>query len=178
MHVRKLAALILTLTLPGCGGSSTPTAPTPTPVVIELVSGSYALTLSMAQSGEQICNGSICASTSLCIGPGGPPAVRTLTTAVRLERSGDAVSVRPEDSSATFRLDLNIVGRAVGGVASGEFRNGTVHMSVGSGRGGQAAAAVVGNMLSASVAGTIDGQVSIGEYGCSNNGHSWTLAPR
>jgi hypothetical protein len=179
MRVSRLAAVILPLTLLGCGGSSTPTGPTstPTPVVLDLVSGSYALTVTMSQSGEPVCNGGICSSLSLCSGVGGPPSVRTVTTVVRLDRSGNAVTIRPEDASSTFRLDLNVSGRAVDGTASGELRSGTAQMSVGSGQGGQTAAVAAGTMLPASVAGTIDGQVSIGGYGCSNNGHSWALSP-
>jgi hypothetical protein len=74
-------------------------------------------------------------------------------------------------------MDLRTAGSALGGTASGQFRDGPQQVVVASGE-GQAAALATGTMLTASIAGKIDGQVSIGGYSCSNNGHSWTLAPR
>jgi hypothetical protein len=70
MRMRNVAALIVLLTLPGCGGHSTPSAPTPTPTAVpfDLVPGSYALKLTMSPSGEPVCNGSICTSISVCSG--------------------------------------------------------------------------------------------------------------
>jgi len=37
---------------------------------------------------------------------------------------------------------------------------------------------LTGTVLEAAVAGRIDGQVETDGYGCSNNGHTWTLTPR
>jgi hypothetical protein len=106
-----------------------------------------------------------------------PPSVSTVTTVIRLDRSGDDVTIRSEDPAATFRIDLRIAGTALGGTASGQFRDGTLQVSVAPG-GGQTAAVTTGSTLAGSATGRIDGQVSIGGYSCSNNGHMWTLTQR
>ena len=173
MRGRIVTALVVPLTFLACGGHSTPTSPTS--AVLDLVPGSYALTLTMSQHGECPDGTSICMTISLCVGAGGPSA-STVTTVVRLDRSGDAVTIRPEDPSATFRLDLHVTGSDVAGTASGEFRDGALRVAVASG--GKSAAAATGTVLTASVAGKLDGDLSIGGYGCANNGHTWTLAPR
>ena len=175
MQVRTFAALAVPLIFIACGGHTTPAAPSP--AVLDLVPGSYALTLSMSQTGDPVCTAAGCFATSVCVGNSDASTVRTLTGAVRLERIGDAVTIRPDDPSSTFRLDLQITGTALGGSASGQFRDGGLQLSVEPRAGAQAAAAT-GTVMSASVAGKIDGQVSIGGYGCSNNGHGWTLTPR
>ena len=175
MRTRHVAALIVLLTLLGCGGGhSTPAAPTPITAVADLVPGTYALTLTMSQQGDPVCNGGFCTSVGLCIGMS--PPVRTLATVVSLDRSGDAVTIRPQDPSATFRLDLRIAGTALAGTASGQFRDGALQISVAGP--GQSPGVATGTMLAGSVAGRIDGQVSIGGYSCSNNGHMWTLTQR
>jgi hypothetical protein len=177
MHIRPVAALIIPLILLGCGGHTTPASPTPPTVVVNLVPGSYLLTLTMSKQGDPICNGGFCTSVGLCIALGAPPPVSTLATVVSLDRSGDAVTIRPQDPSATFRLDLSIAGTALAGTASGQFRDGALQISVAPGA-GQSAGVATGTMLAGSVAGRIDGQVSIGGYSCSNNGHMWTLTQR
>ena len=177
MRIRHVAALIVLLTLLGCGGGhSTPASPTPTTAVVDLVPGTYALTLTMSQQGDPVCNGGFCTSVGLCIAFGALPPVRTLATVVSLDRSGDAVTIRPQDPSATFRLDLSIDGTALTGTASGQFRDGALQISVAGA--GQSAGVASGTLLAGSVAGRIDGQVSIGGYSCSNNGHMWTLTQR
>jgi hypothetical protein len=141
------------------------------------VTGTYALTVSMSSSGDPICNNGICFSAGLCINVGEPPSMRAVTTAVHLERSGDTISIRPEDPSASFRMELHVEANALSGTASGQFRDGNVQLSVVSGQ-GQSAAAVTGTVQAASVAGKIDGQVGLGGYSCSSNGHTWNLVPR
>jgi hypothetical protein len=111
---------------------------------------------------------------SLCGGVDGAPSATSAAAAVRLERSGDAVTILAEDA-ASFRMDVNVAGSAVTGTASGKFQDGALPVLAG---GGQAPAKVTGTRLPASVAGAFDGQVTIGTYGCSNNGHGWTLVPR
>jgi hypothetical protein len=177
MRVSRLAAVILPLTLLGCGSSSTPTAPGSGAAVIELRPGSYALRLTMSRTGVPDCSSGLCVSVTVCSGLGVPPSIGTLTAMVRLERSGNTITIRPEDATATFRFDLTITGTVLDGTVSGQLRSGTLLASVASG-GGQAPAVATGTLLAESVAGKIDGQVSIGEAGCSNNGHSWTLTPR
>ena len=173
MRGRIVTALVVPLTFLACGGHSTPTSPTSG--VLDLVPGSYALKLTMSQYGECPDSSVICLTVSLCGGAGGPSA-STATTVVRLDRSGDAVTIRPEDPSATFRLDLHVAGSVLTGTASGEFREGALGVAVT--HGGTSAAVATGTVLTASVAGKLDGDLSIGGYGCSNNGHTWTLAPR
>lgn len=174
MKVRTFTGLAVSLIVTACGGHSTPAAPSP---VLDLVPGSYALTLSISQTGDPVCTAAGCFATSVCVGNSGASTVRTVTGGVRLERAGDAVIIRPDDPSSTFRLDLQITGNALTGSASGQFRDGGLQLSVEPRSGAQAAAAT-GTVMSVSVAGKIDGQVSIGGYGCSNNGHGWTLTPR
>jgi hypothetical protein len=175
MRGRIAAALVVPLTVLACGGHSTPTSPTS--AVLDLVPGSYALTLTMSQHGDAQCpdGTSVCMTISLCGGVGGPSA-STVATVVRLDRSGDAVTIRPEGPSATFRLDLHVAGSVLTGTASGEFREGALRVAVAPG--GTSVAVATGTVLTASVAGKLDGNLSIGGYGCSNNGHTWTLAPR
>jgi hypothetical protein len=129
----------------------------------------------MSQSGEPVCNGSICTSISVCGGGDGPPAVMTFTTVVRLDRTGDVITIRPEDSAATLRMDLRITATELAGTATGQFRDGALQVSVSGG--GKPDGAATGTLLG-SVSGRIDGQVSIGGYSCSNNGHAWALARR
>jgi len=178
MRVSTVAAFVLPLTLLGCGGHSTPSTPTPTPtaVLFNVVSGSYQLKLSMSFSGEPICTGGFCRSISVCGGVGSAPSINTFSTPVRLDRTGDAVTIHPEDPSATLRLDLRITGSDAAGTVSGNFRDGAHQIAVTS-AGGQPAA-MTGTVLEAAVAGRIEGQVETDGYGCSNNGHTWTLTPR
>lgn len=180
MRLPQLATLVIPLTVLGCGGSSSPTSPaSPTSTLLGVVSGAYALTITMSSSGEPVCDNGLCASLSLCSGASGAPSVRTLTTVVRLDRSGDAISVRPEDATASFRMDLSMAADTVAGTASGQFRDTAQQLSltITAGQVGQAAAVATGTVLTSSVTGKIDGQVGIAGYSCSNNGHIWTLVP-
>ena len=174
-RARKFAALIVALTCLSCGGHSTPTAPAST--VLDLVTGPYALTVTMSSIGDPICTNGVCLSAGLCSRVGDPPTLRPVTAAVRLDRSGDAISIRPEDASSSFRMELRLETNALSGTASGQLRDGNVQLSIVSAQ-GQAGAGVTGTVLAASVAGKIDGQVGIGGYSCSNNGHTWGLTRR
>ena len=162
---RLFVAPLLALLVPACGGSSTPTAPPPavaTPL-FNILTGAYTLTLTMSQSSDGVCTGG--------------PSLSTLTTLVRLDRSGDAVTVSTEDPAATFRIDLHMSGTALDGTVAGQFRDGAVQASV-SAREGRSAATTTAAVMSGSVTGKIDGRVSIGGYSCSSNAHAWTLARR
>lgn len=186
MRLQKVAALVIPLTFVACGGS-TPTTPTSagspstppaTSTALDVVTGTYLLTVAMSQRGEPTCdNSGICISISLCGGMTGPPPASVLTTLVRVDRSGDTIAIRPEDASASFRMDLRIAANTVSGPASGQFRDSNVQLSLIIGA-GQAPAMATGSVLATSVAGKIDGQVGVGGYSCSNNGHTWTLVPR
>jgi len=180
MRVNRVAALIVPLTLFGCGGHSLPTVPTSPSiplVLFNVVPGSYGLKITLSSSGDPVCNAAgICTSISVCSGTQGPSSVSSFTTAVRLDRSGDAVTIRPDDASATLRIDLRIAGSVAAGTVSGQFRDGAHQIAVAS-AGGQPAA-MTGAVLEAAVAGRIDGQVGTDGYSCSNDGHTWTLTPR
>jgi hypothetical protein len=187
MRPLDIAAFAVSLTLLACGGRSTPAAPTslpldvvPSTTALNLVPGNYALTVTMAPRGEPTCDNGICIAVSLCGGLSGPPSVSALTAAVHLDRSADAITVRSEDMSATFRMDLLIVANTLSGTASGQFRDPMLQLSlaIGTGHVGQSAAQATGTVLATSVVGKIDGSVGIGGYSCSNNGHTWTLVPR
>ena len=177
MQLRKLATVVLSVTLLACGRDSTPTGPTS---VLGLTPGTYALTVTMSTFGEPICTNGVCIAGGACAGQADQPAVRALTTVIRLDRSGDALTVRPEDSSASFRMNLQIAANALTGTAAGQFRDPTLQLSlaIAAGHPGQSAAVATGNVMTTSVAGKIDGQISVGAYSCSNNGHTWTLVPR
>jgi len=185
MRLQNIAALVIPLTVVACGGS-TPTAPTAggghsTPPArstgLDIVAGTYVFTVAMSERGEPTCNNGICVSVSLCAGAPGPTPASGVTTVVRVERSGDSIEIRPEDATASFRMQLRIAANTVSGTASGQFRDSNLQLSLVIGA-GQAPAVATGILLTASVAGKLDGQVSIGGYSCSNNGHSWTLIPR
>ena len=106
IRARRFAALIVALTCLSCGGHSTPTAPAST--VLDLVTGPYALTVTMSSIGDPICTNGVCLSAGLCSRVGDPPTLRPVTAAVRLDRSGDAISIRPEDASSSFRMELRL----------------------------------------------------------------------
>ena len=180
MRLPQLATLLIPLTFLACGSKSSPTAATSPSTVLDLVPGAYALTITMSSSGEPVCNNGFCTSVGLCGGGSGIPSVRTLTAVVHLDRSGDAIAVRAEDVTASFRMDVSMAANTVTGTMSGEFRDATHQLSltIRGGQPSQAAAVATGTVLTASVAGKIDGQLGIAGYACSNNGHSWTLVPR
>ena len=74
----------------------------------------------MSSSAEPVCNNGVCVSVSLC-GGGTPPAIRATTAPVRLERSGDATTIRPEQAQDSLRMNLRVADNMVSGTASGEF---------------------------------------------------------
>jgi hypothetical protein len=115
---------------------------------------------------------------STCVGfPGGQPGFVGISapTAAQVERTGDSITVRPDDPAATFRMDLQISGATVSGTASGQYRSAATVIAVG----GSSGAAVVTGILGPSfMSGALTGSVSVESLTCSNNGHSWSLAPR
>jgi hypothetical protein len=174
MHIRNVAALIVSMTLFGCGGASTPAAPTSTGG-LNLIDGTYRLTLSMSASGEPTCNNSgVCLAVSLCGGVATAPSLRPVTTTARLERIADQITIRAEDPSSTLVFDLRLAGKALSGTASGQLRDGALQIVVGEAH----AAIATGLVLPTSVTGKLEGQLSAGGYSCSNNGHTWSLSPQ
>lgn len=143
-----------------------------------LASGPYRLTLSMSTTGDSVCNnGSGCVSASLCLSSGGVQLIGvSVPIEVRVERTGDDVVIRAEDGSATFGMNLRIRGSALAGTASGEFRSGG-HVVTVDGGSPQSAATVTGT-TAPFPSGSLEGAITIGGAGCSNNGHRWSLLPR
>jgi len=175
IRARKFAALIVALTCLSCGGHSTPTAPAST--VLDLVTGPYALTVTMSSIGDPIC-------TKRCLPFRGTVQQSWRSADVAAShRCGPLGQVgRCDQHSSRRRLLLVSHGtppqtNALSGTASGQLRDGNVQLSIVSAQ-GQAGAGVTGTVLAASVAGKIDGQVGIGGYSCSNNGHTWGLTRR
>lgn len=118
---------------------------------------------------------------SLCVGGGVQPIAVSVPIEVRAERMGDVVEIRPEDGSATFRMNMLITGVALYGTASGQFRSGSLVVTVDGGS-PQSAATVTGSTVpvfaSGFASGSLEGSIMVGGAGCSNNGHRWSLLPR
>lgn len=176
VRAHAVASLVL-VSLAACGARSTPTRPSP--ATVDLASGSYNLVLTMSTTGDPTCTGVGCSTASLCYGISGaaPLVAISVPAAVRVERVADAVTVRPDDATATFRMDLQIAGTALSGTASGQYRSGATTVRVDNGT-PVGAAVVTGTLLAPFVSGRLTGAIDIGGTGCSNDGHRWTLTPR
>lgn len=163
-----------------CGGGTSPVQPS-TPTIFPpttIATGEYRLMLTMSTSGDPVCTGSGCVTASLCVSTGGvQPIAISVPIEVRAERTGDDVAIRPEDGSATFRMNLRISGAALSGTASGQFRSGGHVVTVDGGT-PQSAATVMGTTAPVFASGSLEGAIMIGGAGCSNNGHRWSLLPR
>jgi hypothetical protein len=172
-RVFAVAALILA---PSCGGGLTPpTISTPVPA---LPSGPYVLNVSIGGGGGQF---------STCVSSG---ALDTgaLAANVELQHTGSAVAIQPDDSTATFRMDLQMSGATLSGTATGQFLStGRVVAVAGQ---GAAAAAVVGTATNSGAGGNLTGNVSasaggtvgaggiVSTVGVSCNGGNWSVSPR
>jgi hypothetical protein len=102
----------------------------------------------------------------------------SVPTTVQVDRAGNSVTIRPMDSAATFRMDLQISGAAISGTASGQYPDGVSVLRVDNGTPGTAATAT-GTLLTSSVlvaTGNIAGTVEVAGIRCANNGHSWMLS--
>ena len=173
MLCRTSAALVILLAATGCGDNALPSSPgaVPTHGSTLLSSGPYTLMVTVSPTGESVCEGGFCRSMSLCFGS--PPSAASFATSVQVDASGNGVMVVADAPGATFRMDLRSAGKALTGTAAGQFAEGLRQVSV------SGSAAVTGSLGTAGhAAGRMDGQLSTGSYGCSNNGHGWTLTPR
>ena len=134
------------------------------------MSGLYTLTINVSMSGNPICNGSgICASVSLCVGT---PDTAPARIEVAIDRSGDEATVRAADGSQSLAMRLNTASVPATGSISGTARDARgVAVDVKGTLTGQGS---TNPAIAAS--GSIDGDVTIGGAGCSNNGHTWTLS--
>jgi len=176
--MRRWAVLLAIAFAVGCGSRGA-TAPTPASdgPLINVTSGTYRLLLNMSTTGDPVCDGLACSSVSLCAQVAGAPLISVFTpTTAMIERTGDALVVRPADSAATFRMDLLLRDGTVSGTASGRFSTGGITVQVGNGTPG-GPAVVTGTLQRNSLAGTLQGSIEVGGSGCSNNGHTWSLTP-
>ena len=170
-RVLLAAALVLA---GSCGGS--PTAPaqgTTVPPVrpVVLGSGPYTLAVTLATTGLPVCQNGFCTSNSLCVNN---PTSMSTSFNVDLERTGDTASVRVPDSGASLVLSLQIAQSSVTGTVAGSARDANgVQVDVSGAVTGSAPA-----NAAIAVSGNIDGQFSVGDGGCSNNGHAWWVTPR
>jgi hypothetical protein len=97
---------------------------------------------------------------------------------VQLDHSGSTITVTPDDSAATFRMQLQQTGATLLGTAFGQFQDSAATVRV-SGSSPNDSAAAIATVGPSSVSGGLTGSVSFDPgMGCTNNGHTWTLAPR
>ena len=136
------------------------------------VSGTYQLTLTTAQSGQQ-CGPQGCFSTGVCAFATGATLPPPVSGTVRLDRSGDDLTIRADSAAGTFAMQLHLSGSSVSGTASGSFKNATTQLTLGAP--GQTTLPAIGTLDATGLHGTLDGQMGSPSYWCSNNGHTWAL---
>jgi hypothetical protein len=166
------AALILAVS---CGGSPmAPSTNAPQQPASSLASGAYLLTVSMATSG----NSGFSSCVSITIG-GEMPAFAAVfvPTPVQVNHDGNTITITPDDPAATFRMQLQLAGASLSGTASGKFQSSATTVTV---TGATSAAAVATGIVvgPSNVSGVINGTVSVQGLSCTNNAHTWLLAPR
>jgi hypothetical protein len=153
-------------------------SPTATPVSA-LPSGAYVLNVSIGGGGGLF---------TACVSSGALD-IGGLATNVELQQTGNTVTIQPDDSTATFRMELQMSGATLSGTASGQFLSTGRVVAVG-GQGESPAAAVgtasssgaggnlTGNVSASGTSGTVSagGIVSTGGLTC--NGGNWSLTTR
>jgi hypothetical protein len=165
--MRRVFAVAALLLAASCGGSMSPTASTPIPA---LPSGAYALSVTVG--GTATIGGF---TFSACVsGPGPVQYTDPPPTNVELQHTGNTVTIQPDDSTATFRMDLQMSGATLSGTASGQFGRAGTLVIVG-GMNGEPAAAV-GTASGSGAAGNLTGNVSASGMGC--NAGNWSVTPR
>lgn len=176
MRARVLLAPLVILTVTSCGGTGAPTQPSSTPVdAPSLPGGSYTLTITLSPTGDPVCTPQgVCSTITVCTGT--PSDALSASVPVRIERAGAIAAVLPIESTSSFGMSLQIDGASVAGSARGAFVESGRSISL-TGQTGPIASAT-GVLASTRAAGKFDGQLTVGGYSCSNNGHTWSLAPR
>jgi hypothetical protein len=144
-----------------------PTASTPVPA---LPSGAYVLSVTV---GGTVTIGGF--TFSACTSTGAGPYTDPPPTKVELQHSGSTVTIQPDDSTATFRMDLQMTGATLSGMASGQFVTAGTLVIVG-GANGEPAAAVVGTATGSGAGGNLTGSVGASGLGC--NAGNWSVSPR
>jgi hypothetical protein len=177
MTAMRRVFAVAALLAASCGGSMSPTASTPIPV---LPSGAYVLSVSIGGTSFGL---------SFCVSSGaGAVDTGALVTNVELQHTGNTVTIQPDDSTATFRMDLQMAAATVSGTASGQFIS-TGRVVAVAGQSGSAAAAV-GTASSVGAAGNLTGNIGASGPGLAGpggivntasvacNGGNWSLTPR
>jgi len=174
--MRRVCGVPVLIFMASCGGRSmSPTASTPVPA---LPSGAYVLSITIG-GGAQF---------TACVSSGAVD-IGGLATNVELQHTGNSVTIQPDDSTATFRMDLQMSGATLSGTASGQFLV-TGRIVAVAGQGQSPAAAVgmasnsgaagnlTGNVSASGTSGTVGagGIISTGGLGC--NGGNWSVTPR
>jgi len=151
-----------------------PSANAPQQPTSSLPSGAYRLTVAMSTSGAGI-------STCVSVTAGAEAPVFTnvfVPTPVQVNHSGNTIMITPDDPAATFRMQLLLAGATLSGTASGQFQSSGTMVTV-TGASPNVSAAASGIVVGPSnVSGGLNGTVSVQGLSCTNNGHTWTLAPR
>ena len=161
VSVPSVFAMAAVLFAASCGGGAmSPTVSTPVPA---LPSGAYVLSVSFGGGG----------GISACVSSGMQPGA--LATNVQLQHTGNTVTIRPDDSNASFRMDLLMSGATLLGTASGQFLSGGNVVTV-AGLQGDPAASAVGTASSSGAAGNLTGTISSRGLGC--NGGNWSVSSR
>ena len=177
--MRPVFAVAAPLLAASCGGGSmSPTVATPVP---SLPSGAYVLNVTITGAATGF---------SSCVGSGGMADPGVLATNVELQHTGNTVTIQPDDSTATFRMDLQMSGATLLGTASGQFLITGGRVVAVAGQGGSVVPAV-GTASSSGAAGNLNGNVSVSGTvviagtgsatvtpGLSCNGGHWSVTPR
>lgn len=174
--MRRVLALAALTFAASCGGSPmAPSTNAPEQPTSSLASGAYRLTVSMSTSG----NSGFRSCVSLTAGGESPALAGVFVpTPVRVDHSGSTITITPDDPAATFRMQLQLAGATLSGAASGAFQSSATTVKV-TGASSDGSAAATGVVVGPSnVSGVINGTVSVQGLSCTNNGHTWILAPR
>jgi hypothetical protein len=172
--VRRLVVVAAAVLAGSCGGSP-PTAPDTgapaQPRAVVLPAGPYTLAIGLSIIGLPVCQNGVCTSSSVCTGN---PVATTAQFNVSVERSGDEAAVRVPGAGTQLLLTLRLAPTSVTGSIAGAAADaaGSPLAASGTVTGGAPTDTTI------AVLGNIDGQVTAGSGGCSNNGHSWALRAR
>jgi hypothetical protein len=151
-----------------CGGGGSPTTPAPTGgLPLHLSPGPYTLTLDLSDG-----------SVMLVCGPALP--VTGATFAVVLERGAADLTVAPQTGNGSLRLRLQVSGddRLISGTMFGSAvsEEGVTIEVFGATM--RDPALISGRAETASVEGTIIGQLRLAGAACTSTGYNWKLTPR
>jgi len=137
---------------------------------VSLSSGLYTLTINLSRTGAATCQGGgVCASISVCAGT---LDTMSVSLPVRVESNGDELRVIGDQGPKPLEMLIHAATVPATGTIAG-----TTHDPRGIFVEASGTLTATGSANPAFAAsGTLDGQVTLGGGGCSNNGHTWTLS--